>query len=50
MFTLALTYIVLMPSVKGTLANGVDPEQMVLILASDQGLHGLHQVQEFLKT
>ena len=33
---------------KGYLANSVDPDQMPLNAASDQGLHCLHHMQEFL--
>ena len=34
--------------IKGTLANSVDPDQTPQNAASDQGLHCLHLVQEFL--
>ena len=35
-------------SEKGTLANSVAPHQMPQNAASDQSLHCLHQMQEFL--
>ena len=31
-----------MPSIFGTLANSVDPDQMLHNVVSDQGLHCLH--------
>ena len=30
------------PQIKGTLANSIDPDQMLQNAASDQGLHCLH--------
>ena len=34
--------------IKGTLANSVDPDQALQNAASDQDLHGLLKIQEFL--
>ena len=32
---------------KGHLADSVDPDQMPQNVASDQGLHSVHEMQEF---
>ena len=35
--------------IKGTSANSVDPDQIPQYVASDQGLHCLHNIKKFLQ-